>query len=184
MDEQQRIAVIGSPGGGKSTLATAIAHATGLPLAHLDRLYWRAGWIEADRAAWRAENVKLVATDQWVIDGNYGSTLATRLQRATLVIWIDLPTSTCLTGALRRAWRYRRGGRPDMADDCPERLDWAFLAFLRYIATFRRRRRAVIAAALAASGVPLVQLTSTAQRAAFLRQVAAGGLATATASPD
>ena len=168
MEEQQRIAVIGSPGGGKSTLATALADATGLPLIHLDREHWQAGWTEPDKAAWLAHCDRLVAGTQWVIDGNYGSSLPVRLSRATLVVWLDLPTRVCLLGAIRRAWRFRGGGRPDMADGCPERFDLAWLAFLCYIAAFRRRHRPAIAARLAASRVRVVHLTSTAERAAFL----------------
>ena len=43
-EQPERIAVIGSPGAGKSTLATMIAAATGLPLIHLDAEHWQPGW--------------------------------------------------------------------------------------------------------------------------------------------
>ena len=45
----QRIMVIGSPGAGKSTLSVAMAGKLSLPLYHLDKLYWKAGWIETPR---------------------------------------------------------------------------------------------------------------------------------------
>ncbi|WP_419808439.1 topology modulation protein [Sphingomonas sp.] len=166
-----RIAVIGSPGGGKSTLATALARAAGVPLIHLDRIYWAPGWEAPDDAAWRASNATIVAGEEWVIDGNYSSTLGDRLARATLVIWLDLPTVACLAGVLRRSFHYRRGGRPDMMDDCPERLDRAYLTFLHDVATFRRRQRVGLVRALAASRVPVVHLASTAARRTFLRNV-------------
>jgi adenylate kinase family enzyme len=40
----KRIAVIGSPGAGKSTLARELGAALGLPVYHLDRLLWRPHW--------------------------------------------------------------------------------------------------------------------------------------------
>ena len=186
MGEQadQRIAVIGSPGGGKSVLATAIAAASGLPLIHLDTEHWRPGWVEPDTATWRAHNVALAAGDRWVIDGNYGGTLPIRLARATLVVWLDLPTRVCLAGVVRRAVRYRRGGRPDMAADCPERFDRAWLTFLYYVATFRRQRRPALAARLAASEVALIHLDSVMKRSAFIDRLSADGIAALTALPD
>ncbi len=40
----KRVMVIGGPGSGKSTLARRLHAISGLPLFHLDQLYWRAGW--------------------------------------------------------------------------------------------------------------------------------------------
>jgi adenylate kinase family enzyme len=160
-----RIAVIGSPGSGKSTLATAIAAATGLPLIHLDREFWRPGWVETPAAEWQARNAELVAGERWVIDGNYGSSLPGRVERATLIVWLDLPTRVCLAGAVRRALAYRGAVRPDIREGCPERLDGEFLKFLHYIALFRRRKRPALAAALALSRKPVVRIASTADRA-------------------
>ena len=62
--------VIGSCGAGKSTLAKKIHDLTQLPLIHLDKAYWQAGWIEPDPEAWRQKNAELVAGDRWIIDGN------------------------------------------------------------------------------------------------------------------
>ena len=163
----QRIAVIGSPGSGKSTLATTIAAATGLPLIHLDREYWQPGWVETDKDEWRVRNSALVAGERWVIDGNYGSSLAARLARADLVVWLDLPTLVCVKGVLSRLIRYRGSVRPDMREGCEERLDGAFLEFIAYIVAFRRRKRPGIVTALSASGVRVVRITSTGARRRF-----------------
>ena len=177
MAEQHRIAVIGSPGAGKSTLATAIAAATGLPLVHLDREYWKPGWVEPPAAEWQAANTRLIAQTNWVIDGNYGSSLAARVRRATLVVWLDPPTRICLAGAIRRGLRYRGTVRPDMREGCPERLDAEWLKFLWYIATFRRRKRPALQAGLARSGKPVVRIGSVRERAQLLADIQAQGIA-------
>ena len=38
----KRVIIIGCPGGGKSTFARALHGKTGIPLYHLDLLYWNA----------------------------------------------------------------------------------------------------------------------------------------------
>lgn len=173
MEEQLRIAVIGCAGAGKSTLAHALAAATGLPLIHLDAEHWRPGWVEPEVSAWFERQAALTARERWIIDGLYGSSLDQRLARATLVIWLDLPTRVCVAGVLARWLRWRGRVRPDMGAGCPERMD---PAFLRWVLTFRRKVRPRVAYAMAASSAPVVRIASVAQRARFLRALATGGL--------
>ena len=131
----QRVLVIGSPGAGKSTFARALQIRTGLPLIHMDQLSWLPGWIERDRDEARAALTEVLAQDCWIIDGNYGSSLPLRLERADTVVLLDYPTWLSLARALRRWWMYRGRSRPDMTEGCPERLD---PEFLHYVLTFRR----------------------------------------------
>lgn len=142
----QRILIIGSPGAGKSTLAHALAERAGLPLHHLDRIHWLPGWIERDRNEARAAVEKVLASERWIIDGNYGSTMAQRLPRADTVVWLDYPTSLCLWRALRRWWQFRGASRPDMTEGCPERLNLEFLLYIaRFRSTWHHRNAALLA---------------------------------------
>ncbi len=161
----QRVLVIGSPGAGKSTLSHQLAGRTGLPLFHLDRMHWLPGWVERDRDEGRAELAGVLAQERWIIDGNYGSVLPMRLERADTVVWLDYPTWLCLGRALKRWWQYRGVARPDMTEGCPERLN---LEFLHYIAAFRSSWRARNAAALAGFGGTVLRMTSPGQTAAWL----------------
>ena len=45
----ERILIIGCPGSGKSTLARALKEKLGLPLIHLDQLWWQPGWEHVSR---------------------------------------------------------------------------------------------------------------------------------------
>ncbi len=155
----QRILVIGSPGAGKSTLAHALAGQTGLPLHHLDRMHWLPGWVERDRDEGRAELAEVLAGERWIIDGNYGSLLPMRLERADTVIWLDYPTRLCLWRVLKRWWQYRGKSRPDMTDGCPERLDPEFLL---YVLAFRSNWRARNAQALDRFDGQVIRLRSPA----------------------
>lgn len=54
MTKYRRICILGNSGAGKSTLAAALGDVSGLPVVHLDRIFWKPGWIEAPEAGVRA----------------------------------------------------------------------------------------------------------------------------------
>jgi adenylate kinase family enzyme len=126
----QRVLIIGPCGAGKSTLAFELGARLGLPVFHMDKLNWKPGWVEGSKDEIRRQLVDIVAGDRWLIDGNYGGTLAERLNRADTVVYLDFPISLCVTRLLRRIWTYRGRTRPDMTEDCPERFDFGFLIYL------------------------------------------------------
>lgn len=142
----RRVLIIGPCGSGKSTLACELAPQLGLPLVHLDQLGWQAGWVETEKAELHARLADAVAQDAWLIDGNYGSTLAPRLERADTVIYLDFPIRLCLWRLVQRIITHRGRARPDMPADCPERFD---LGFFWYVMNWnngpRRRTEAAIA---------------------------------------
>lgn len=160
----RRIAVIGSSGSGKSTLSRTLGALSGLPIVHLDKEYWQPGWVEPDRDGWNVRLADLTARPEWIIDGQYGSSLLPRLQRADLAIFLDLPTQVCLWRIARRTIGTYGRVRPDMGEGCPERIN---LEFLHFVATFRRLQRPKIVAALDGSGVSAVWLRSRRDQAEF-----------------
>ena len=134
----QRVLVIGISGAGKSTLSRVLAERTGLPLIHLDKEYWRPGWTITPRAEWRPKVSALAAREQWIMDGNFDSSLDLRLPRADTLIWFDYPTLLCLWRAMKRVATSYGKVRSDMGAECPERID---VDFLRYIWAFNRVQR-------------------------------------------
>jgi len=126
----KRVLIIGPCGSGKSTLARELAPRMGLPLVHMDQLGWQAGWVETEKAELNARLAKAVAEDQWLIEGNYGSTLLPRLERADTVIYLDFPIRLCLWRLVRRIRSNRGQSRPDMPEGCPERFDLAFFWYV------------------------------------------------------
>lgn len=144
----RKILLIGSGGAGKSTLARRIAERTGLPLIHLDAVYWKPGWVETPSDEWRKLVAEMLQRDAWVMDGNFGGTLDLRLAACDSVIFLDLPPIVCLWRVIRRRARYRGESRPDMTPGCPEQLT---LGFLAWIAFYRLRRRRAILRRLAAA---------------------------------
>lgn len=126
----KRVLVIGCGGAGKSTFARQLGARLQLPVIHLDAHYWRPGWVEPSKSEWATTVDGLLAGEAWVMDGNYGGTLPTRLAVCDCVVFIDLPRWLCIWRVLRRALRYRGETRPDMGRGCPERLNGEFLRWV------------------------------------------------------
>lgn len=166
----RRVAIIGSPGAGKSTFARRLGDITGVEVVHLDRLFWKPGWVETPRQEWVQLQQQLVERAAWIIDGNYGATMDTRLQAADTVIFLDFPRRVCLWRAVKRAIKFRGQTRPDMGNGCPEKID---LEFLLYIWRFRKREHAEIVRGLQAAqlrGVQVVRLKTKSEVEGYLSQ--------------
>jgi adenylate kinase family enzyme len=134
----KKIMIIGCGGAGKTQLALKLSQRLGIPLHHLDRLYWKTNWMGTEHEEFCRLQKNILATEQWIIDGNYNSTMNLRLQQADTIIYLDLPTLACLWGAISRFLEYRNTTRPDMTAGNDERLS---VEFLKYILTFRTLRR-------------------------------------------
>ena len=134
----RRVLVLGCPGAGKSTLARSLGEALSLPVVHLDKLWWKSGWANRTEVEFDALLDAVLLGEEWVIDGNYLRTLPRRLERCYAVVLLDYPRRVCLFRALRRILSWRGRTRPDMAADCPERLDGEFV---RWIWEFHRTQR-------------------------------------------
>jgi adenylate kinase family enzyme len=141
----KRVVILGPGGAGKSRLALELAHRTGLPVVHLDHLFWRPGWTPAPLDEARRALAAAVAGERWIIDGNFLSRGGSeRLVRADTVVFLDLPRRTCLRRAL---WRLLRGrSRADLPAGCPEGFD---LPFLRWVWRYRRADRPQVLVLLA-----------------------------------
>ena len=126
----RRVLVIGSGGSGKSTVAARLGELLKLEVSHLDKLYWRAGWVEPEPDEWIRTVTELIERDSWVIDGNYSGTLDLRLRRCDTIVFLDLPRVLCLWRIVKRFFRYRNGNRPDVAEGCREKLDFEFVSWV------------------------------------------------------
>ncbi len=122
-----KILVIGCPGGGKSTFSRRLAEKTGLPLIHLDNIYWLPDHTTVSRETFDTRLSEILATDAWLIDGNYGRTQSLRMAAAEAVFFFDIPTEVCLAGV------YARKGKPrsDMPWVEGDTVDEAFLQSVR-----------------------------------------------------
>lgn len=128
---ENKIIVIGCPGSGKSTFSIKLAEKTGLPLYHLDKIYWKSSTEHLNRPEFVFEQFKIFAKNRWIIDGNYSHTLEMRIKRAELVFFLDLPTDICLEGAKNRV-----GSRVGIDVDLPSNDE-----LLSFISNFPNKNR-------------------------------------------
>jgi len=170
----KRVAVIGSGGAGKSMFARELGERTVLPVIHLDRLFWKPGWIPMPEDEWRVVHGELLEGERWIIDGNYGGEMEPRIAAADTVVFLDLPRLVCIRGALERHRRFRRGGRPDAAPGLKERID---LKFLWWIFRYPETRRPGVLARLARlpATTQVIRVRSRREARAVLDRLAPGG---------
>ena len=84
----RRILVVGCSGAGKSTVARALAARLGIPYRELDALYHGPGWVP--RPEFAADVAAFVATGAWVSEWQYRAVRPLLLERAELLVWLDL----------------------------------------------------------------------------------------------
>jgi adenylate kinase family enzyme len=123
----KRIAIIGSPGTGKTTFARQFAEQIDVPLIHLDYYYHDKQYNHGtDKEAWRARADSFTEADSWIIDGNFGATMAKRLERADTIFYFNMPTYVALIGIIKRWLTAHRSDRPEMPDDWQEKPSFSF----------------------------------------------------------
>ena len=124
----KKIMIIGCPGSGKSTFSRVLHKITDIPLFHLDMMYWNADRTTVDKLNFREQLINTIQKNEWIIDGNYGSTIELRLQACDTVIFLDYPLEVCLSGI-----RERRGkARPDMPwIENEDEEDTEFIEFIK-----------------------------------------------------
>jgi adenylate kinase family enzyme len=155
--QSKRILVLGCCGSGKSSFARRLGALTGIPVVHLDRLFWKPGWVESTREEFRLVLEDALLKDAWIMDGNYGNTLPLRLERCEQVMFFDLPRLVCLWGILSRFFKNWGKQRPDVGAGCPEKIDWEFI---KYTWNFKKSQGARNMAMIRESGKPCVTFRS------------------------
>ena len=165
MIKAKRILVVGCCGSGKSYISEKLSEITGIPIIHLDKLYWKRGWEERAREEFISLREKEMAAERWIIDGNYSYTLPIRLEKCDFVIYMHPTRVECILGILHRIIKSRGRTRKDMADGCPERLD---MAFLEYTWNFEKEQGPKLREKLVYSGREVKELRSRRQVREFL----------------
>ena len=107
-----------------------MGEATGLPVIHLDVLFWNPDWVETPKDEWSKKVGKALSGDEWILDGNFSGTMEMRLPACDTVIFLDFPRTICVYRILKRVLTYRKGTRPDMAQGCDEKFDWEFIKWV------------------------------------------------------
>jgi adenylate kinase family enzyme len=143
----QRVAIVGTPGAGKSTLARELGARAGLPVIHLDQHLFLPGWERKSDEEWDEITERLLAGDRWVMDGAFHMEKA--VDRADTIVFLDFSRARGYAGSLKRlALAYLGHPAPDFAPGCEDKLDRDFLRLLRTIWRYPGDQRREIASEL------------------------------------
>lgn len=134
----KRVIIIGCGGAGKSTLAQQMGQKTGIPVVHLDKLFWKPGWVERTPEEFDPMLQQELEKDAWIMDGNFNRTMPQRVERCDTIIYLDFSRIACLLGVIKRVITTYGTVRPDMGEGCPERIDFEFL---KWVWTFNKNKR-------------------------------------------
>ena len=134
--DMKRLIVIGCPGSGKSELSRKLHKITGIPLYHLDMMYWNADRTTVQSSIFLKRLGAALEGDEWIVDGNYLSTMDLRLSACDTVIFLDYPTEVCLDGI--------RGRRGKPRSDMPWIEYEQDEDFIQFIESFREQQRPAI----------------------------------------
>lgn len=102
--------ILGPSGSGKSTFSVMLHNATGLPLYHLDNIWWNADKTHISRPEYDLKLNDLLSRDSWIIDGDYSRTYEPRIAACDTVFFFDFDINICMEGLIRRLGK----PRPDM----------------------------------------------------------------------
>ena len=156
--------ILGAAGAGKTSLASEISKRTGLPVVHLDRLFWREGWTPAPRDEALRELEAAVAAPRWILDGNFlDEDPAIRFARADTVVFLDIPRTRAIWRVLGRLVRDRGRSRPDLPDGSSEAFDWPLLRWVWRYPKEDRPRVLQLLGELRGRGVDVHQLRSSSE---------------------
>lgn len=136
----KRIAIIGAPGTGKTTLANKLSEIFNIEVTHIDGLHHLENWQIRDKTERDKMILDVVAKDEWIIDGTYKSTLKQRLEKADLIIWLDFSTFNQLKGIITRYLKNKGVEKPEIPG-CKEKLDKEFFF---YVLKYNRNKRNII----------------------------------------
>lgn len=96
MTRMDKLVVIGSPGSGKRAFSTALSSVSGLPVTHLDTLYWNDDGTYVGDDTFFARVDEAMADGRWIISGTYLNVLGKLLDASDGAFFLDYSLEACL----------------------------------------------------------------------------------------
>ena len=86
----KKIIVLGCSGSGKSTFSRKLHELTGLPLTHLDNVWWKADRTHISRDEFDKALDRILQGKEWIVDGDYSRTYDIRFQACDTVFFLTV----------------------------------------------------------------------------------------------
>ncbi len=127
-----KIMIIGSPGAGKTTLATQLGSKLALPVYHLDKYFWQENWKPLQQEEFKIIQNKLVSEKRWIIDGNFTQSMDIRMSQAEVIIFLDFPKLIILWRYFYRYFKNYNKIRTDVGGNNKQNIKWKHLKFVLF----------------------------------------------------
>jgi adenylate kinase family enzyme len=169
----RKVAVIGSPGAGKSTFASQLGQALCIEIVRLDAIFWNPDWSDVPQSEWRQTLTEITQQEHWIIDGNHPDAIDHYLEASDTIIFLDFHPALCVLRVLMRLLRNLGRSRPDLPGFVPEVFDWDVLKGVWF---YRKGERSTVLQKLAqyAEGRQVHQLCRPVEVKKFLQRVSVG----------
>ena len=139
-----RIAVVGTTGSGKTTLARRLAQLLAIPHVELDAIHWGPNWTPISPELFCERTTQALNGTSWTVDGNYSRVRDIIWSRADTIVWLDYALPVIMGRLITRTLR-RSLTRENLWGGNRETLGKALFSresiLLWALRTYRRRRR-------------------------------------------
>jgi adenylate kinase family enzyme len=120
--------IIGNSGSGKTWLAARIAQPHGIPVIHIDDIFWEPGGFDKKRpqeVVWSMIQ-EAKAKDSWIAEGVFGELAEQFFDRAEGLVWLDIDWPTCQARLLKRGSESKKHmGRVESEQGLKNLVEWA-----------------------------------------------------------
>ena len=132
-----KIAIVGAPGTGKTTLSNILSKLYGIEATHIDGIHHLENWVQRDKEERDKIILDIVKRDKWIIDGTYKATLKPRFEAADLIIWLDYSSLAQIKGVMERYLKNKGKEKPEIPG-CKEKMDKEFFT---YVLKYNKEKR-------------------------------------------
>lgn len=132
-----KIAIVGAPGTGKTTLSNILSKLYGIEATHIDGIHHLENWVQRDKQERDRIILDIVKRDKWIIDGTYKATLRPRFEAADLIIWLDYSSLAQIKGVMERYLKNKGKEKPEIPG-CKEKMDKEFFT---YVLKYNKEKR-------------------------------------------
>ena len=124
--KKKKIAIIGTPSSGKTTLANKLSKIFNISVYHLDKIFWKDNGIHLSQTEFIEQVEKITKEPYWIIEGSMprSKTLDIRIENADIIIFYDIPLLIILWRQTKRFFKYYNQTRPDMGGNNKQK--WPF----------------------------------------------------------
>ena len=107
-------------------------------------MYWNEDGTTVEKHIFLERLSAAMSEEEWILDGNYSSTMEWRMSQCDTVIFLDYPLALCLDGIRARRGR-ARSDMPFVASEADE-------DFIDFVKSYRTQQRPRVLALLAQYG--------------------------------